>query len=442
MTEDLLKKIRADYNEFAKRNKYIQQCIEKIESGSATFKEVDSVTKATGYALKVAFEKNIADNISEFANEDTIRKILNSTLGDNYEFINLIATNVQKRLDEKAGISIVPQKAPFPSERTNNLAAYTAKQDLSKDSALRDFSAATENIVNSIYTDYVKENAEFRSNAGLEVTVSRWDDVGCCYWCESLVGKYTYPDVPDDIWRRHKNCSCVIDYTNSKTGSRERIKFSDTRNGNKMITTKQVTQLTPEQAAELERKISERKPLTKFTFDQAKQREKELKEKIANRVDKSEKSGIIELYRKGKTHRKLSESGTQIIDRATYHKIVNPAIKSGADIRTATDEWLKHLKDVNATAVTIGEVIYFRPDATVSDVLEEVYHFYQNKKGLNDRYNSVQRTILNEIDAKEYLLTLTEKYHIPDEEVELTKSQLHWYREQMEEMKNRGEWDD
>lgn len=66
----------------------------------------------------------------------------------------------------------------------------------------------------------------------------------------------------------------------------------------------------------------------------------------------------------------------------------------------------------------------------------------ENKKGLNSNYSTTQRTILNEIDAKEYVLSQTEKYHIPDEEVQLTKSQLLSYREQMETMKNRGEWDD
>ena len=95
----------------------------------------------------------------------------------------------------------------------------------------------------------------------------------------------------------------------------------------------------------------------------------------------------------------------------------------------------------NATAVTIGDVIYFRPDATVSDVLEEVYHFEQNRKGLNSEYSSKQRTILNEIDAKEYLLSVKDKYRIPEEEIELTEIQLESYKKQMEKMKERGEWD-
>lgn len=159
-------------------------------------------------------------------------------------------------------------------------------------------------------------------------------------------------------------------------------------------------------------------------------------------VDNFEKSGIINMYRRKGTHRRISDSGSKIIDKPTYHRIVNPIIKQGADIRIANEEWLKHLEKENSSAVTVGDVIFFKPDATVSDVLEETHHFLQNKKGLNSQYGKKQREILNEIDAKEYLLSVTDKYKIPEEETILTQNQLKNYKRQMQEMKERGEWID
>lgn len=159
-------------------------------------------------------------------------------------------------------------------------------------------------------------------------------------------------------------------------------------------------------------------------------------------IAKSKDSGIIEMYRKGSTHRKISSSGEYIIDKATYHKITNPAIKAGADIRIADGDVLKRMNEKNATAVTYGDVIYFREDATVSDVLEEVYHFYQNKCDLNSQYGSRQRIIMNEIAAKEYLISVKEKYKIPEDEVKLTKSQLESYKKEMNDLKESGEWDE
>ena len=148
------------------------------------------------------------------------------------------------------------------------------------------------------------------------------------------------------------------------------------------------------------------------------------------------------MHRKGSTHRRTSDSGHKIIDKATYHKITNPAVKAGADIRTAEGKILERLIENEATAVTYGDVIYFREDATVSDVLEEVHHFYQNKNGINSQYDARQRSIMNEIDAKEYVLSMTEKYNVPVEEVELTKAQLESYKEEMRILKERGEWID
>lgn len=161
------------------------------------------------------------------------------------------------------------------------------------------------------------------------------------------------------------------------------------------------------------------------------------KEHIAD----NSQSSIIELYRKGSTHRKISDGGWQIIDKATYNKITKPAIKSGADIRIAEGDYLEHIRK-QGTAVTVGDIIFFTPEATISDVLEEIYHFYQYKKGLNNKYSYKQREVMNEIDAKEYLLSMTDKYNIPEEEVYVTREHLKSYKKQMEEMKERGEWNE
>lgn len=42
----------------------------------------------------------------------------------------------------------------------------------------------------------------------------------------------------------------------------------------------------------------------------------------------------------------------------------------------------------------------------------------------------------------EYLLTMTDKYTIPADEVEEEKRHLEWYKNQMLDMKERGEWID
>lgn len=265
---NLKNKIKQDYIELSQKDKHIQALIKKFEDGKATSNDVDSITKATGHALKTALEKNIAENPAAFADEEILADILRETFGDNYELINAVAADVQKRLDKVQGINIKPQKAEFPEERVDNLAKFTAKQDLTRKKSVSEVGAAAENLNNSMYTDYVKANADFRSRAGLKVYVIRTSDGKCCEWCDKQVGKYVYPDVPKDVWRRHKRCTCEITYINERAGTYDRISYTDRKDGKKNVTNKQVTRLTPEQAAAKGKKV-------------------------LSRLDKRRKSGII-----------------------------------------------------------------------------------------------------------------------------------------------------
>lgn len=58
----------------------------------------------------------------------------------------------------------------------------------------------------------VKTNADFQYKAGLRPKIRRMTDGKCCEWCSRLAGVYDYPDVPKDVFRRHANCGCVVEY--------------------------------------------------------------------------------------------------------------------------------------------------------------------------------------------------------------------------------------
>ena len=261
-------KIKSDLVKLSKSDKHLQSIIKRLESGNANLADVDDFAQATGTVLKKVFEKSITESPKAFTDEQLIAEILGDIFGDNYELINSVAENIQKQLDKVAGIGIKPQRADFPSERIENLAKVTAQKDLTDKTSLSEFTASVENINGSIFTDYVKTNADFRSKAGLKVYVIRSDHSKCCAWCSKLAGKYVYPDVPKDIWRRHKRCTCEITYVNEKAGTYDQISYSDVQNGKEIETRKQVTRLTPEQA-------------------RAKEKE------VLSMIDKSKKSGIM-----------------------------------------------------------------------------------------------------------------------------------------------------
>ena len=397
----------------------------KIESGKATYADTAAYSNRAGKLLGEVFSRRLPEIPLE-EREPLCVELLH----DRYIDINAAVDTAQRFMDEALGVHIAPQHAPFDSERASQIGS--SLRDLSKpvETLQRRSRAATETATKAIHDDRMKAESKFRHRAGLDCRITRVAVNGCCPWCSKVAGRYRYGEEPDDIYRRHDNCDCTVTFENGRKrqdvwSKREwEAPEPGAGAGDPIV-------LTKEQAAAAG--ASERVVLTK---EQA----AVLQKKYQLKQLTTESNDDIIYYRKGKTHRKISDEGRQIIDKPTYHKIVDPAIKRGADIRIADGEWLEHLNQEGARAVTVGPVIYFRPDATVSDVLEEVHHFYQNRNGLNSQYGNKQRQILNEIDAKRYLLSLTEKYHIPPDEVAETDYWLNKYLNDMEEMKRRGEW--
>ena len=142
-------------------------------------------------------------------------------------------------------------------------------------------------------------------------------------------------------------------------------------------------------------------------------------------------SGIIKTEMKRSKGRRRTD--IKPISKQRFDQLTIEVRKKGAEILRGGEEIETHLDKVGADASIVGDVIMFREDACVSEVLEETYHFMQNKSGLNGDKGEPLRTYLNEIDAKKYLIKNAKKYNISRSETELTKEQLEYYQEKLKE---------
>lgn len=116
-----------------------------------------------------------------------------------------------------------------------------------------------------------------------------------------------------------------------------------------------------------------------------------------------------------------------------YQQLIVPLKKMGVTIHR-DEESERHLDFLGVEASNLGtHDVFFRRKVSVSAILEETHHVKQNRRGMNDDKDFNLRTILNEIDAKEYLLRVTDKYGIPCEEIEATRIQLAQYKRDLEE---------
>ena len=182
-----------------------------------------------------------------------------------------------------------------------------------------------------------------------------------------------------------------------------------------------------EQYARRQEKKYER--MAEYSLDPENKQKYAAKQKEWEGVANKAGHDIIEMTRKADDPRQ----DFKFISDETFENLTIPARKDGAVIIRGTKEAEEHLKQRGAAASNLGDVLIFRKDVCISEVLEETYHFQQNMKGLNNDKGEPLRSILNEIDAKQYLLKNAKKYQIPRNELELTRKQLESYQKQLEE---------
>ncbi|MDD6857211.1 MAG: hypothetical protein PUD71_02415, partial [Lachnospiraceae bacterium] len=152
------------------------------------------------------------------------------------------------------------------------------------------------------------------------------------------------------------------------------------------------------------------------------------KKQWENVVANGQKNGIIELNRKLEDSRK----DFKFISDKTFERLTIEARKNGATIIRGTNEVEAHLDKMGAAASNIGDILMFRKEVCISEVIEETYHFKQNKMQMNNDKTEKLRIILNEIDTKQYILDNALKYKIPRNEIELTERQLKSYKKELE----------
>lgn len=220
LTAELLNKVKKSFNRRRENHPLIQQVEKKVLDGIADLVDVQAYSGSLGSQLALALMDCI--DFKELPNErlyyELAKDLLGETLKTNYELVNAAAAEVLKTLDAKVGykLKIKPQKPKFPTDRVKKVAKSVCDPTVPQSTIERRLTSPIENISESFYTDFVKENAEFRARSGIETYIVRKDGGNCCEWCAKLAGKYPYGEEPKDVYRRHDNCTCTVTFENGR----------------------------------------------------------------------------------------------------------------------------------------------------------------------------------------------------------------------------------
>ncbi len=210
---ELLDKIQRDFNTGLSKSSKIAAIRKAMDDGLATYADANEYAQEVGSILAQSFKKYITpetlpDGRMYFNIAD---RILTQTLGNNHKLIATASAEIQTQLNTAAGIGIKGIKVNLNKDRIKGLVDRVSSEiEFERIAWILDEPVI--NFSQSIVDDTIKANTEFHGKSGLPAKVTRIPEAGACKWCREVAGEYAYPNVPDDVYRRHERCRCIVDY--------------------------------------------------------------------------------------------------------------------------------------------------------------------------------------------------------------------------------------
>lgn len=214
---ELLEKIQKDFKSLFDGNQKIASLYARVRDGTATYVEAQDFALETGDVLAQAFKKHItADALPNGKMYYNIAKrILQPTLEENHALITDVAKQVQESLNKKAGIGLKAVAPEVNQERIDGLVNHLDHAESFEEVAATLDEPIKQHAM-SVVNDVIDENAKFQSEVGLTPKLVRKAEAKCCEWCKNLAGIYEYSKAPNDVYKRHDNCRCTLDYVVGK----------------------------------------------------------------------------------------------------------------------------------------------------------------------------------------------------------------------------------
>lgn len=185
---------------------------EEIKSGVKSYEEAYDYAIKVGEALSRSFGVNITPEVlpDGMMYYNIADKVVRPMLMTEYNLTSEAAVSAQRSVNKAAGIGIRPLKAEFNAEKAQGIIDRVSSQPFEEIKWILNEPVKT--FSKNVVDQTIKKNVEFQGKSGLSPKIRRTALGDACEWCQAVAGTYSYPNVPEDVYRRHANCDCVVEY--------------------------------------------------------------------------------------------------------------------------------------------------------------------------------------------------------------------------------------
>jgi len=213
ITPELLEAIRNDYSRRVGTSATVRALSKKIKNETATYSDAMRYAKEIGNIRAKVLKNNLSSSMLpdgrmyyNIANE-----VVNDSLKTDYKTIQPICTVAQKNKNKKMGLGVKAKDEEIDQDNIDGIInMICSDENYDNHSLLFEMACAT--FAKHVVDRNLQCNAQLHKSMGLKVKIVRIADANCCHWCTDMSGSYNIGSAPDDVWGRHNDCNCSIDY--------------------------------------------------------------------------------------------------------------------------------------------------------------------------------------------------------------------------------------
>lgn len=209
---ELIDKVNEDFEERIDTAR-VKALRDKMVKGTATYDDAYKYAELIGKARSAALQGNMDLLPDDTMYYNIADRLMNDSLTTDHELVAEYAKSAQELSNKKAGISLKALSADLDEDRIRGfINGLCGELGLPIETVMWKLGEPIITHAMSVVDDTIKKNADFQGKAGVRAVVIRKADPKCCAWCSQLAGTYEYPGVPREVFMRHDNCRCTVDY--------------------------------------------------------------------------------------------------------------------------------------------------------------------------------------------------------------------------------------